>query len=165
MDNLKLKFWDTLEKKYFRPSYNSDYTKITELVVTASGEIYLHELEEGVHKLTHQATGRYIKQVYAGVRDNNQVKYFFGDIVKTSEPHPFDGSQPDTIKYGVLVWMDFTFGIQYGDVALSCTDLLLMSSENVGSIYSDPALVGANPNHDIEEPESIRTLRQKLSKR
>lgn len=112
MNNLKIRIWDKIEKKWFTPVYKKATLgkpeEIHELLINQNGDISLHEARDGQHKFTHEIDmefkDRYIKQQAVGIRDVNGSRYFFGDIV-----------QCDT-GIGVLVWDGDKLGIGSGPI-------------------------------------------------
>lgn len=155
MEQVKVRVWDKLEKKFYQTKISRNtLSDCTELLMSQEGEIYIRERENGVEKLTHEKNlefeKRFIKDLYVGIRDNNDKKYFFNDIVKFTHKQR---SGPPTHSFGVLVWFGDKLGIGSGPIndytAIdSITERELRECENVGNIYQDAKIImGDMPGH------------------
>lgn len=152
MHSIKFRVFDRQTKHFFE-NKSARGGNISEVLLSQEGEIYLHERTDGVDKLTHekdlfgfydekkdgQNIPRFERNMYSGVRDSNQVKYFFNDIVCFTHS---GGNK----SYGVLVWMGDRLGIGSGPIndyhAIdSITEVELRKTDKAGNIYQHAHLI------------------------
>lgn len=148
MEHNKVRVWDKLQKRFFQTKYDRNGGDITELLMSQEGEIYLREKLNGVDKLIHEGNlefkDRFIKNLYVGIRDSNDKKYFINDIVKFTTRGK--GGNPSSYSFGVLIWDRDCLGIGSGPIGdYTAIDRVserdLREAENVGNIYQDAKII------------------------
>lgn len=86
---IKFRVWDSINNTWFKTVFDRFTGETREIFMSQNGEMYLREVEphSKVSKLTIQNNyegepGRYIPTFYAGMKDKDGQRYYFGDIVQ-----------------------------------------------------------------------------------
>lgn len=156
MEQHKIRVWDKVEKKFYTSkTIHNNTGDVTELLLNQNGEIYICEKRGDIIKLTHEKNfeveNRFIKNLYVGIRDTSEKRYYFNDIVKFTTKGK--GGNPPTFSYGVLIWDGDKLAIGSGPIndytAIDgISERELRDAEIVGNIYQDAKIImGDLPGH------------------
>lgn len=126
--NLRLIFFDTEKKEWFKPSYKP----LSDLFVTGNGDVYhVQQLQEHVQDSKTElkiVTAIYKVAQYVGTRDENQIKYYTGSLVDLGDR-----------KIGTLTYTPDGLYLDYDGDIERVTEKQLKNGKVVGHIFEKKA--------------------------
>lgn len=170
MEHIRFRAWDTIEKQFFKPVYkrgsvNNAGVYISEILLTQAGEVMYRETKDGETKITHEIAmefrNRFKINLRAGMKDIDNKKYYFNDIVKVKR------DDAGTQGIGVLIWLGNRLGIGFGPIddytfTEPITESELKQSEIIGNIYMDRHIImGIEPPDESNDDKLKNQLKSK----